>query len=111
MAESTVKTVKRLFKESHRSNQDILKGLLIPRNAAIKYRKSPAGLMMGRILRDLPRLQPTTSSAHRRDLQQRADAKHFHDANWGPTKSILFNSKSGNPGRVHGRVDTKGPYH
>ena len=60
--------------------QDIIKGLLIIRNTPLKCGKTPLELMMGRIHRDtLPRSQQTTSSAHRPMLQERADAKRFHD--------------------------------
>ena len=67
-------------KKWHLLNQDILKGLLILRNTPFKCGKTPVELMMGRIHRDiLSRLQQTISSAHRPMLQERADAKRFHD--------------------------------
>ena len=57
-----------------------MKGLLFLRNTPLKCGKSPAELMMGRILRDnLPRLQPTTSPKQRPVSQERIDAKRFHD--------------------------------
>ena len=72
MAGSTVKTVKRLFKKCHRSNQNILKGLLILRNTPLKCGKSPAKLMMDRILRDKHSQQhhPQPSRVARKNRRQ-----------------------------------------
>ena len=83
LAESTVKAVKRLIKKCHRSNQDILKGLLILRNTPIKCGQSPAQLLKGYTLRDnLPRFQedsPTPSRPSRFPAKERAQSKAYHD--------------------------------
>ena len=81
LAEATVKTVKKLLKKCHRSNQDILKGLLILRNTPLQCGKSPAELSKGYPLRDnLPRYHNTKVDNTGRNLQkERKSAKQYHD--------------------------------
>ena len=90
LAESTVKAVKRLIKKCHRSNQDILKGLLILRNTPIKCGQSPAQLLKGYTLRDnLPRFQedsPTPSWPSRFPAKERAQSKAYHDKKHATTR-------------------------
>ena len=87
LAECTVKAVKRLIKKCHRSNQDILKGLLILRNTPIKCGQSPAQLLKGYILRDnLPRLQEDHPPLTRSPARERTQAKTYYDKKHATTR-------------------------
>ena len=87
LAESTVKAVKRLIKKCHRSNQDILKGLLILRNTPIKCGQSPAQLLKGYTLRDnLPRFQEDSPTPSRFPAKERAQSKAYHDKKHATTR-------------------------
>ena len=79
LAEATVKTVKNLLKKCHRSNQDILKGLLILQNTLLQCGKSPAELSKGYPLKyNLPRYHNTDNTG--RNLQKERElAKQYHD--------------------------------
>ena len=87
LAESTVKTVKKLVKKCSRSGQDIKKGLLILRNSPLKCGKSPAQLLFGHSIRDnLPILPHKLVATAQRDLtKERLRAKDYDDRK-GPTK-------------------------
>ena len=80
LAEITVKAVKHLLKKCSRSNENILKGLLILRNTPLKCGKSPAQLQ-GHALRDnIQKYATNHSSKPGRDLRrERAEAKYYHN--------------------------------
>ena len=84
LAESSVKTVKKMMKKCLASGKDIQQGLLTIRNTPLACGASPAELLMNRQLNDnLPRL-PTTVSTNQpksRDLlAERSAQKHHHDS-------------------------------
>ena len=87
LAESTVKAVKRLIKKCHRSNQDILKGLLILRNTPIKCGQPPSQLLKGYTLRDnLPRFQGDSPTPSLFFASERAQSKAYHDKKHATTR-------------------------
>ena len=98
LAESTVKTVKRLIKKSKVSNQDMLKGLLILRNTPTSNGKSPAEVIYGHTLRDnLPMLPNKFSTSSKNNahhttklIKNRTIQKQYYDRNTiTPTKSLV----------------------
>ena len=92
LAESMVKSVKRLFRKCHRSNQDVQKGLLILRNTPLQCGRSPEELMFGRQLQDnLPRWQPQTESNIKRPVEQeRQQIKRYHDSKINTRRSNTY---------------------
>ena len=83
LAESSVKTVKKMMKKCMASGKDIQQGLLTIRNTPLACGASPAELLMNRQLNDnLPRI-PTSISTNQpksRDLlAERSTQKQHHD--------------------------------
>lgn len=83
LAESSVKTVKKMMKKCINTGKDIKKGLLAIRNTPLSCGSSPAELLMNRQLNDgLPRLPETlnTKKPPRRNLvaERQKQIKH-HD--------------------------------
>ena len=85
LAESSVKTVKKMMKKCLATNKDIQQGLLAIRNTPLACGASPAELLMNRRLNDnLPRL-PTSNDTiqppKRNLVAERKVQKHYHDKN------------------------------
>ena len=83
LAESSVKTVKKMMRKCLATKQDISQGLLSIRNTPLSCGASPAELLMNRQLNDnLPRLPSTMNQEDRRKrdmVAEREIQKKFHD--------------------------------
>ena len=96
LAEVTVKSVKNLIKKCKNLKEDILKGLMIPRNTPLACGKSPAELVYNRRLRDnLPTINdiqsPNVKIQGDRNLKlERQITKRNHDKTSPAHKPITF---------------------
>ena len=91
LAESSVKTIKRMMMKCIRNKEDVKKSLLVIRNTPLQNGMSPAEMLMGRKLQEvLPSHHAEQQKEHRNLKQERQKQKLYHDRTQPTTAPSSF---------------------